>query len=351
MSLDVDVQVRLGALQLDLSLVVHPGELVAVLGPNGSGKSTLLRCVAGLVPLDDGHVVVDGRPLDSPAGDVFVPPQQRSVGMVFQDYLLFDNLSALDNVAFGVRANGARRQPARRVAARWLDRVGLADLGHLRPRALSGGQAQRVALARALVTEPRVLLLDEPLAALDAGARATMRVELRRHLDSFDGMRLLVTHDPLDAYALADRVVVLEHGRIAQQGALGAITAHPRSRYVADLAGLSLVRGELRDGVLTTPGGLTITVAEPGHDGPAFVAIRPQAVSLHRHRPDGSARNVWHLHVADVDRRPERSRVGLDGQVPIVAEITTAALDELALAVGDPVWASVKATDIAAFGS
>ena len=204
---------HVGTFRLDVELTTKSGETVAVLGPNGSGKTTLFRCLAGLLPIDGGRIELDGEPLDDPAHDVFVRPERRPVAVVFQDYLLFPNLTALENVAFGLRARGVAKAEARARATAWLERVGLADHAHHRPRALSGGQAQRVALARALATEPRLLLLDEPLAALDAGTRGDVRRDLRRHLATFDGVRLLVTHDPVDAYALADRVVILEAGQ------------------------------------------------------------------------------------------------------------------------------------------
>src|SRR4051794_16365182 len=156
--------------------------------------------------------------MDDPAAGTFVVPERRGVGYVFQDYLLFPHLTALENVAFGLRARGVHRREARAAAARWLERLGVGEYAGARPRALSGGQAQRVALARALATEPRLLLLDEPLAALDAATRVEVRAELRRHLATFGGARLLVTHDPVEAMVLADRLVVLEDGRIVQSG-------------------------------------------------------------------------------------------------------------------------------------
>ena len=199
------VGVSLGSLELDVDLTVHDGEVVAVLGPNGAGKTTLLRALAGLVALDRGRIEVDGVVLDEPDTGTFVSVEHRPVGVVFQDYLLFAHLSALENVAFGLRARGTPKTEARRAAMTLLDRFGLADHAHHRPRALSGGQAQRVALARALATGPRLLLLDEPLAALDATTRRDVRRDLRRQLASFGGARILVTHDPVDAYALADQ--------------------------------------------------------------------------------------------------------------------------------------------------
>ena len=348
MTLDARIVRTLGSFRLDVDLTAKGGETVAVLGPNGSGKSTLFRCLAGLLPIDDGRIELDGEPLDDPADDLFVRPEQRPVAVVFQDYLLFPNLSALENVAFGLRARGMAKADARTTAATWLQRVGLADHAHHRPRALSGGQAQRVALARALATEPRLLLLDEPLAALDAGTRGDVRRDLRRHLNTFDGVRLLVTHDPVDAYALADRVVILEHGAVIQTGTFADVTAHPRSRYVADLIGVNLLAGTAANGTITTTNGGTIIPAD-NIEGPAFAVIQPHSVALYPTPPDGSPRNVWSSTVVDVDRQAERVRVRLQGDVPLVAEITPAALEALTLQPGDHIWATVKATDITTY--
>ena len=308
----------------------------------------MFRCLAGLLPLDAGRIDLDGECLDDPIADVFVPPERRPVAVVFQDYLLFPNLTALENVAFGLRARGVPKATARARAGEWLERVGLADHAGHRPRALSGGQAQRVALARALATEPRLLLLDEPLAALDAGTRGDVRRDLRNHLKTFDGVRLLVTHDPVDAYALADRVVILEGGRVVQAGTLADVTAQPRSRYIADLVGINLLAGTAVEGTITTAAGGRIVPADPVH-GPAFAVIQPHAVALYPTPPDGSPRNVWPVTVTDIDRQADRVRIRLDGPVPLVAEITPAALDALALHPGDRIWATVKATEIATY--
>src|SRR4051794_36853378 len=348
MTLDASIEVHLGALHLDVTITAAPGDVVALLGPNGAGKTTLLRCLAGLLAVDAGHIALDGEVLDDPDAGVFVPAEQRSVSVVFQNYLLFDHLSALENVAFGLRARGTNKAEARRTAQGWLDAVGLSDHAHRRTNALSGGQQQRVALARALAPHLRLLLLDEPLAALDAGARNEVRRDLRRHLATFDGVRLLVTHDPVDAYALADRVVVLEDGRITQTGTLADVTAHPRSRYVAELAGTTLLTGQLDDDHLMLPGGGSITVADAG-SGLSYAAIHPHAVALYRRAPDGSPRNVWEATVADIDTYLHRVRVLLDGPIPVTAEITPRALADLDLRPGDKVWASVKATDIATY--
>lgn len=345
MSLVVDVVVQRGALELRVALRVEPGETVAVVGPNGAGKSTLLRVLAGLLPIDEGSVAIDGTVVDDPARGVMVSPEDRSVGVVFQDHLLFPHLTALDNVAFGLRARGVRRREARATADEWLARLDVGSCTASLPSALSGGQAQRVALARALATSPRVLLLDEPLAALDASTRVAVRGELRRHLDSFDGMRVLVTHDPVDAYALADRVVVLDSGRVMQQGTLAAIAATPRSRFVADLVGVNLVEGTVTDGVLVTESGARVVIAD-AVDGPALAVIRPHSVVVSRRVEEGSARNRWAATIAGIDRRGDRARLVLEGELPLVAEITVESLEQLGLRPGDEVHAAVKATDI-----
>jgi molybdate transport system ATP-binding protein len=347
MTLAAQIRKRLGTLDLDVEFDVAPGEVVALVGPNGAGKSTVLRCLAGLEAIDDGRIALDGVVVDDPGHDVFVEPDQRPVGFVFQDYVLFEHLSVLENVAYGLRARGMAKAEARQRATQWLERMGLVDYGPDRPAMLSGGQAQRVGLARALATSPRVLLLDEPLAALDVGTRAVVRRDLRDHLATFDGMRLIVTHDPVDAHALADRVIVIEAGRVAQSGTLTEVTAHPRTRYVADLVGVNLVSGCVVDGVLTTPGGARVVIAD-APDGPALATIRPHSVLLGHSETSifSSARNTWSGTIVDIDRLGDRVRVVIHGELPLTAEITAAALAELQLDVGDRVRASVKATDI-----
>jgi molybdate transport system ATP-binding protein len=349
MTLDATIALTLGSLELDVAMSVARGEMVAILGPNGAGKSTVLRALAGLLSIDRGRIAVDGLVVDEPAAGTFVPAERRPIGVVFQDYLLFGHLSALDNVAFGLRARGIGRRDARLRAHDWLERVGLSDHATHRPAALSGGQAQRVALARALATDPGLLLLDEPLAALDAGTRAEVRRDLRRHLQSFDGMRVMVTHDPVDAYALADRVAVMDGGAIIQVGTIAEVTAHPRSRYVASLVGTNLVAGDIADGVLTTATGARVVLAD-ATPGPSYALIRPQTIVLQRQPAAGtSIQNTWSGTITDVDLLGDRARIHIDGQLPLTAEITTTALEHLALRPGDVVHAAAKATDIESY--
>lgn len=348
MSLRARIAVQLREFRLELDLSVAAGEVVALLGPNAAGKTTALRALAGLRPLDAGRISLDGTVLDDPAAGVFAPPDRRPVGVVFQDYLLFPHLSIADNVAFGPRCRGASRSEARHTARHWLEQVGLAEQARQRPAQLSGGQAQRVALARALAVRPRLLLLDEPLAALDARTRLEVRAQLRRHLAGHDGAVVLVTHDPLDAMVLADRIVVVEHGRIVQEGEPAEITRRPRTDYVARLAGLNLYRGNGAGATVALPGGVALAVAEPV-TGPAYVAFPPTAVALFRTRPDGSPRNTWPARVDGVERHGSHVRVHLDGPVPIAADVTPAAAADLALAPGEPVWVAVKATETLAY--
>jgi molybdate transport system ATP-binding protein len=233
--LDAQLGLHVGALPIEVELHIDPSSITAIVGPNGAGKTTLLRGLAGLLPLDVGRVVLGDRVVDDVATAVHVPTEQRRIGMVFQGHRLFGNLSVQENIAFGLRARKVPKNEARSIAEHWLQRFGIAGLGSRLPHELSGGQAQRVALARALATDPTLLLLDEPLSALDAATRADMRTELREHLGNLAIPTILVTHDIADARAIADEIIVLESGRITQRGELAEIAADPRSDYVREL--------------------------------------------------------------------------------------------------------------------
>ncbi|WP_347653137.1 ABC transporter ATP-binding protein [Plantactinospora sp. B5E13] len=346
--LDAHLVVDRGTFRLDLRLTINPGEVVALLGPNGAGKSTALRTLAGLTPLHAGHVTLAGQDLDRPDARHWTPTERRPIGVVFQDYLLFPHLTALDNVGFGPRRHGVDRRRARELAAGWLDRMGLADQARRKPRQLSGGQAQRVALARALAVEPALLLLDEPLAALDARTRLETRAELQRHLTAHPGATLLVTHDPLDALVLADRLVIVEDGRLVQEGDAASITAQPRTDYVARLVGLNLYRGRADGSLVRITDDFALTVAE-APQGAVFVAFPPSAVALHPDRPDGSPRNTWPATISGIQRQGDNLRVQLTGPVEVAADITPAAAAQLRIGPGQPVWAAVKATETRAY--
>jgi molybdate transport system ATP-binding protein len=311
--LDIKVTV-LG--RLEIAVTADPGEVLAVIGPNGAGKSTLLGAIAGLVPAE-GAVVLDGRDL------LPLPAQARNVGMVFQERLLFPHLSALENVAFGPRSRGVPRGEARATAREWLDRLAIGELADRRPRELSGGQAQRVAIARALAQQPDLLLLDEPFAGLDVGVAAALRIELTRHLASYDGITLLVTHDAIDALTLADRVLVIDDGAVAQVGTPGEVSARPRTEHVARLVGLNVIR-----------------------DGDRFRCFGPGAVTVSLARPEGSARNVWRGNVLSSAPHGDAIRLLVASQPQLIADVTPAATRELGLEPGRQVWLSVKETAV-----
>ena len=353
--LDARVEVVLGGFRADVALAGGRG-VTALLGPNGSGKTTVLKALAGLHTLTSGHVRVAGRAW---AGDGrHLPPEERAVGMVLADPLLFPHLSLLDNVAFGPRSRGMPRASARARAAEELGRVGLADLAGRRPSQVSQGQAQRAALARALATDPELLLLDEPLSALDPQTRSATRADLAHRLREFPGATVLVTHDPLDALTLADELVFVEDGQVVQAGPPTEIIARPRSRYVAGVVGLNLVHGTLAPGTpatLALPGGGELVVADvPAGTAPGdelLATINPAAVTLYTSPPEASARNLWELDVAAVTVTGQRARVRLHG-IPgtdLVAEVTLGAVAQLGVTPGARLWAGVKATEVAVY--
>jgi molybdate transport system ATP-binding protein len=344
-SLAGEVEVNLGTFELRLHLQAADGEVVALLGPNGSGKTTFLRALAGLQPLSGGRIVLDGGVLDDPEAKVFIPPERRPCGMVFQDYLLFPHLTAMANVAFGPRSRGTGKADATQTALEWLGRMGLADKADAKPGRLSGGEAQRVALARALAADPRLLLLDEPMAALDASVRGSVRHQLRQVVRAFTGSCVMVTHDPLDAAAIADRLVIIEDGRLVQQGTLPEVTTRPRTAYVAQLMGLNLIRGRADGNSLVLADGTRLETAGPSN-GDMLAVIAPRDIALYLDPPGGSPRNTWSTRVVEVHLIGDRARVLLDAPIRVTAEITAVAMAELGLTDGAPVWASVKATQI-----
>lgn len=350
MNLRLCGRLQRGALQLDVDLQVAAGSTLALVGPNGAGKSTCLQLLAGLLRLQAGELQLGATMLDAPATGQFVPPETRAVGYLPQDPLLFPHLSVRDNVAYGLRARGVAAAAAHATAGHWLARVGLADFAARRPRSLSGGEAQRVSLARALAAGPRMLLLDEPLAAVDASARLQLRRELLRQLTDFAGPRVLVTHDVVDAFALADSIAVLEAGRIVQAGAPAEIGSRPHSAYVADLVGLNFLRGQVHDSVLTTTAGWQLVVAT-AITGDAIAVVHPRAIALFAARPTGSPRNVWPTTVVGIENVLHGRRVQLGAPVPLVAEVTPAAVASLGLGIGREVYVAVKATEVQVYSA
>lgn len=335
---------------LDVAVDVPSGRTLALIGLNGSGKSTVLAVLAGLLVPDAGLATLGGRTLfdvDPDTGDVrtWVPAHKRRAALLAQDPLLFPHLDVVGNVAFGPRSAGRRNRDARARAQRWLSEVDAADLADRPARALSGGQAQRVALARALAAEPDVLLLDEPLAALDVDVAVSVRNLLRRVVAGRTAV--LVTHDVLDVALLADDVVVLDSGRVVEQGPVGDLLRAPRSPFSASLFGLNLLTGTaIAPDVLRTADGRRVQ-GQPdlalGVGEPAIAVFPPAAVSVHRIPPSGSPRNLFTGRITSLEPLAHLVRVRVDD---LKADITPAAVAQLGLAPGDDVHLAVKAAEV-----
>ncbi len=389
--LSARVALRLGPFDLDVAVVAEPGEVVAVLGPNGAGKSTLLGVLAGLLRPDAGEIRLGERVL---GGDgVFVSPEGRRVGLMGQDPLLFPHLTAVENIAFGPRSQGVAKVRARAAADDWLRRLALAEFADRKPAELSGGQRQRVALARALAARPELLLLDEPLGALDAQTAPEIRHVLRTHIRAAGTTTILVTHDVLDAATLSNRVVVLDHGRVVETGVTAEVLAAPRSEFTAALAGLNIVAGvtltAARPGesIAIAPVGLAPVVGqpEPGQPGgltvsgfaadelaagvPATAVFPPSAVAVYvGPMGAGSPRNLWPATITALQPGPSAIRVravlsaavgtaagensvvldlpGSEAGAAVSADLTAASVAELHLEPGMRVYLAVKATEV-----
>jgi molybdate transport system ATP-binding protein len=338
---------------LDVTFSLADGEAVALLGPNGAGKSTILDVAAGLLRPRQGRVVLDGRMLtsvDGGAAGTWVPPHRREVALLAQDPLLFPHLTVLENVAFGPRSRGAQRRTAREAARHWLEQVNALEFADRRPAELSGGQAQRVAVARALAADPHLLLLDEPMAALDVAVTPALRQTLRRVLSG--RAAIVVTHNVLDALLLTDRVIVVDDGAIVEDGPCADVLAQPRSAFAARLAGLNMIRGVWGDRAVQTDAGFHVAgqVSGPSPtEGGAVVAVfRPNAVSVFDRAPGGSPRNALPVVVTSLEPHGDQIRLHAGN---LSADITAVAAAELDLAPGSRVLFVVKATEVAVYST
>ncbi len=350
---------------VDLEFTVSAGEVLAVLGPNGAGKSTALHVIAGLIRPDQGLVRLGDRVLTDTAAGVNVATHDRRVGLLLQDPLLFPHMSIAANVAFGPHSRrGIFRSPRAKdkaTALRWLREVDAEHFANRKPRQLSGGQAQRVAIARALAAEPDLLLLDEPLTGLDVAAAAAIRAVLRGVVTRTGCAVILITHDLLDVFTLADRVLVLESGKVSEIGPVPDVLTAPRSHFGARIAGINLVNGTIGpEGSLHARSGARWHATPAQEQGTqlsagqtAIAVFPPTAVAVYRDQPHGSPRNTVEVTVAELDMRGSavlvRAGQQPDGAPGLAAEITVDAATELRLTPGEQVWFSVKAHEVALY--
>ncbi|WP_104089618.1 sulfate/molybdate ABC transporter ATP-binding protein [Arthrobacter sp. GMC3] len=356
----LELSAVMAARDVDVTFSVGPAETIALMGPNGAGKSSVLQALSGLVKPDAGHASLGGRSLFRSGADAaWLPPHERGIGSLAQEPLLFPHLNVLENVAFGPRSRGANKTAAAQKAWQWLAEVDAADLAGRKPAQLSGGQAQRVALARALATDPQLLLLDEPMAALDVNTAPFLRSLLKRVLAGRSA--IIVTHDVLDALMLADRIIVMEQGRIVEMGPAATVLSHPRSAFAASLAGLNVLTGILHgSSVMTDDAGLVagrlagsmggasqaggMSEESPGRDATnALAAFPPSAVSVFLDPPQGSPRNCFAVHVTALEPQGDHIRVRAGR---LAADISPAAVADLSLVPGDAVFFVVKAAEV-----
>jgi molybdate transport system ATP-binding protein len=342
--LRVDATTRLGDFELDVDITVEPGRCLALAGPSGAGKTTVLRIAAGLLRPDRGTVTCAGATWLDTANDVDRPPEERKVGYVFQDYALFPHLSAWRNVAYPMR--GTPRAERKTKAHALLERLHIGAKADAKPETLSGGERQRVALARALARDPEALLLDEPLSALDARTRAHATRELALTLSELEIPALLVTHDFTEAAQLADRIAVIDAGKVVQTGTADDLAATPASAFVADFAGAVVLTGSASrhpDGLthVKLDGGGTISSTDEA-DGPVAATVYPWEIAIGS-AADGSALNRLEATIVTRTQIGNRVRLGLQAGQPLTAEITAASADRLNLQKGDRVTATFKA--------
>jgi len=348
-SLEAGIVVRRGTFTLDVELSVADGEIIALLGPNGAGKSTLLGAISGLIRPDSGHVRVAGRVVTerTASARVSVPPERRRIGLLSQDPLLFPHLTAVENVAFGQRAQGRPRSDARRDAHEWLDAVGLAEFADRKPTALSGGQQQRVAIARALAARPDVLLLDEPLAALDVQTATHIRRLLSERLAQSATTTILVTHDVLDAVVLADRCAILNDGQIIDDGPKSRVLGHPKNQFIAALAGVNLVVGvsDGADGVVQADGRVLHGHVAGRHTveagQPVSAVFSPSAIDVRNQRDESADANRWTATIESLEPSAGGIRIRVREDADLIIDVSPAAAVGLVLSAGTAISVSV----------
>jgi molybdate transport system ATP-binding protein len=345
---------RFGGFALDLEFSAAPGSTTVLVGESGAGKTSVLRLLAGLVRPDQGRITIDEEIYFDSHSKVNRPAWQRDVGYVSQDYALFPHLTVWQNVGFGLQALGLATASSRARITQALQAAGIAELEARLPTQLSGGQQQRVALARALVLNPRLLLLDEPLSAVDLQTRRAVRTELRGLLERLSCVTVYVTHSPVEALIFGDQIVVLDRGRISQMGSREELLQHPRTPFVAELMGTNLFVGTMRGRVdtvaprLHTAEGDLVLSSIPG-TAEVFATVNPREITIYRQMPEASAQNAFAGPILELAPEPpagERIRVVLGTTPSLVAEVTREAVIGLGLKEGLFVYASFKATGV-----
>ncbi|MBI3818212.1 MAG: ABC transporter ATP-binding protein [Planctomycetes bacterium] len=343
--LEACLELRAGSLTIKAALDAARGSVWAIAGRNGAGKTTLLRGIAGLARPVAARVAVDGKLLHSTEENIYIPPERREVGYLFQESRLFPNMSVLENVSFGLRARGAHAAEARARGMEYLERFEMQTFANRAARELSGGEARRVALARAMITKPKLILLDEPLGSVDPAARPSIRRDLHREIRGGDCAALIVTHDAADAFTLASHLYFLENGAVTQSGPIADVAAHPRTPFAAEFAGVNIYKGIAKNNTVALDGGAAL-VAAGAQDGPSIVSIAPSAVAVFAGAPGGSPRNTFQGTIDHLDHHGDRVRLHVRGAVPIRADVTPAAVRELRLAPDVNIWISIKATEV-----
>ncbi len=380
--LRVSLDTHLNAFHLVLNFSARTEQTTVLLGESGAGKSTILRLLAGLLYPEQGHISLDDDIYFDSGQHIATAPQQRSIGYVFQDYVLFPHLSVFENVAFGLRAQHLSRAEVRLRVGEAMERVHLEGFAQRRPHQLSGGQQQRVALARALALKPRLLLLDEPLAALDIQTRREVRQELRTILSEVGITTVMVTHQYLEALLFGQHIVVLDAGSVIQQGGQRDLQEYPRSSYIAELIGVNFFQGHIvryetdcicairmRDGqqpfevVAALKEHSLANNALPSIGEEGYVIVDPRSITLHPSLPSSSARNVFRGKIVQLLRLNSNDLHSSDGHMrvsvmlddagssyaPITAEITEASAHRMALQEGQTIYAAFKATEASAY--
>jgi len=352
--LNIEVGKSYGSFSLEASLSVAAGETMALVGPTGCGKTTCLMIIAGILAPDWGRVMLGDRALCDMEKGIWCPPHKRNIGVVFQDYALFPHMTAFDNVAYGLKAKGVRGDTLRKKALAALEMVGIPELAHRKPPQLSGGEKQRLALARAAAVDSPVLLLDEPISALDPHTRDSVRRELKSLISSLGKTTIVVTHDPVDAFTLGQKICVLEGGRVQQIGDSMGLLLYPKTPFVARFMGTNFFSGRVvdarTDGLTEISVNVATVFTADRAEGEVAVSFLPSEVTLSLSRPDGSSLNVFQGTVEDVVNLGDRVRVSIRSDVPIVAEISHRSFAHLGISEGQNVFASFKATAVRAGG-